>query len=101
HSEATRYPWYSYIAPVSLLLRNNINEGRTRLNLTRWSEYPASRRIRALTGIANQVTDGEMPPQNYTWLHRDAKLTESDKKQIFDWTQTERRRLIAESAHAQ
>jgi hypothetical protein len=97
HSDATRYPWYSYIAPVSMLVRGDVEKGRERLNLSKWQDYPVVRRQRWLSEIANQVQDGEMPLPIYTWLHRDAILTEKDKELIFEWTQTERARLIAES----
>src|SRR5436305_12458710 len=40
HSERTRYPWYSYVAPVSWLIRNDVTAGREHLNLSRWNEYP-------------------------------------------------------------
>jgi hypothetical protein len=46
HSETTRYPWYSYIAPVSWLVNRDIQSGREHLNLSRWSEYSVIRRER-------------------------------------------------------
>src|SRR6266446_8562646 len=58
HSDATRYPWYSYIAPVSWLIRSDVTEGRKHLNLSRWPEYPPIRQSRSLSEIANQVKDG-------------------------------------------
>jgi mono/diheme cytochrome c family protein len=97
HSEATRYPWYSHVAPVSFLVVSDVAGGREHLNLSRWSEYPAIRRMRSLSEIANQVKDGEMPLWQYILIHRDAKLSAADVEAIFQWTQTERARLIAES----
>ena len=98
HSEATRYPWYSYVAPVSWLISNDIARGRARLNLSRWNEYPHLRRMRSLSEIANQVKDREMPLRLYTLLHPDARLSEAEVNAIFQWTQAERSRLIAEQA---
>ena len=94
HSEATQYPWYAYVAPVSYLIRSDVRRGRERLNFSRWSEYSLIRRERALSGIANQVQDGGMPLAIYTYLHRDAKLSKADVASLFQWTQTERARLI-------
>ena len=68
------------------------------LNFSRWSEYPVARQERSLSEIANQVKDREMPLPQYTWIHRDAKLSEADVNAVFQWTQTERARLIAESS---
>ncbi len=97
HSDVTQYPWYSYVAPASLLVRDDIQKGRARLNLSHWAEYPSVRRQRWLSEIANQVQDGGMPLGIYTFLHSDAILTDADKDLIFEWTQTERARLIRES----
>jgi hypothetical protein len=96
HSEATHYRWYSYIAPFSWLIDSDVRRGRERLNLSRWDEYPRVRRERALSEIANQVRDGGMPLWQYTWIHRDAKLSDADAEAIFQWTQAERLRLIVE-----
>jgi hypothetical protein len=97
HSEATRYPWYSYVAPVSWLINSDVSSGRRRLNLSRWREYPAIRRQRLLSDIANQVQDGGMPLGIYVVIHPSAKLSKADRQAIFAWTQAERARLISES----
>jgi Haem-binding domain len=98
HSEATRFPWYSYIAPISLLVQSDVKQGREHLNLSHWSEYSLVRRERCLSEIANQIQDGGMPLSSYTWIHRDAVLSPADVDAIFTWTQQERTRLISESA---
>jgi hypothetical protein len=100
HSDHTQYPWYSYVAPVSWWLQNHVSEGRNHLNLSRWDAYPMPRRQRLLSEIANQVKDGEMPLWSYTLLHREARLSAADVDAVFRWTQTERARLIAETAGA-
>ena len=97
HSEATRFPWYSYVAPVSWLIKSDVKEGREHLNFSRWNEYSLVRRERCLSEIANQVQDGGMPLSSYTWIHRDAVLSPADVDAIFTWTQEERARLISES----
>jgi hypothetical protein len=94
HSEATRYPWYSYIAPTSWLVTDDVASGRRHLNFSAWSDYPMVRRQRALSEIANQVRDRGMPPSIYTLIHRDAVLSDTDIDTIFRWTQGERARLI-------
>lgn len=94
HSENTHYPWYSYVAPVSFLIRNDVTGGRRHLNLSRWEEYPIVRKERSLSEIANQVRDGDMPMPIYTWIHHGAGLSEADRQAIFAWTQAERLRLI-------
>jgi hypothetical protein len=98
HSEETRYPWYSYVAPVSWWLEYHVSQGRRHLNLSRWNEYPLPRKERRLSDIANQVKTREMPLRSYLLLHREAELSNADVDAIFRWTQAERARLIAESA---
>ena len=97
HSEATRYPWYSYVFPVSWLIFSDVTSGREHLNFSRWEQYSAIRRQRRLSEIANQVQDGGMPLFQYTLIHRDAKLSRADVAAIFQWTQEERARIIAET----
>ena len=36
HSNETKWPWYSNVAPVSWLVQNDVNEGREHVNLTEW-----------------------------------------------------------------
>jgi hypothetical protein len=98
HSDATRYPWYSYVAPVSWLIRADIDQGREHLNFSKWSEYSLVRKERCLSEIANQVQDGGMPLAIYTFMHRDARLSKADAQALFEWTQEERTRLIIQSA---
>ena len=98
HSDATRYPWYSYVAPVSWLIQSDVRSGRARMNLSNWSQYSVIRRERYLSEIANQVKDRGMPLPLYTMIHRDAKLSDAAVRAIFDWTQAERLRLIEETA---
>ncbi len=35
--------------------------------------------------IAEQVKEGEMPLESYTWIHKDAKLTEEEKIKLINW----------------
>ena len=57
--------------------------------------------MRSLSEIANQVKDREMPLSMYTLLHPRAKLSQEEIAAIFEWTQRERARLIAESSGRQ
>lgn len=100
HSEATRYPWYAYVAPVSWLINRDVRSGRVHLNFSRWSEYSVIRRERCLSEIANQVQDGGMPLGIYLVMHPSARLSKADVQAIFDWTQAERVRLILEKRAA-
>jgi len=79
HSNETIWPWYSNIAPVSWLVYRDVVEGRRHMNFSDW----ASRSVSAnqLTSIINE---GEMPPFQYTIIHKNAILDATQKKALID-----------------
>lgn len=93
HSNETVYPWYSNVSPFSWLLANHIKDGRRRLNFSAWGTYDAKRKRNKLEETCEQVASGEMPHNQYLWIHRDAALSEEDKKVLCDWAQTERTKI--------
>ncbi len=93
HSNKTVYPWYSNIAPFSWLLADHINEGRRELNFSAWGTYNNKRKRHKLDEICEQVTDNLMPHNQYLWIHRDARLSEADKKILCDWAEAEKAKL--------
>ena len=93
HTNQTVYPWYSNITPFSWLLKNHIDEGRTKLNFSVWNTYDAKKKARKLDQICDQIIGGEMPLNQYLWIHRYAKLSDEDKKLLCDWEQAERDKI--------
>lgn len=77
HSNETRWPWYTRVAPVSWLLVNHVNEGREHFNLSR---APVGHGDDA----ADEVRDGGMPLWSYTLLHPEARLSPDDKAALAD-----------------
>lgn len=75
HSNATRWPLYSYVAPMSWLVYEDVKAGREVLN---FSEF--DRRQDEVDDIGDVIEDGEMPPANYTAIHRGAKLTDDEAR---------------------
>jgi len=94
HSDETRWPWYSRIAPVSWLIASDVHEGRTHLNLSDWPADTA-RQAKNLDRINEVVDYREMPMKKYTLLHADARLTETQRQQILDWTDAAANKLRA------
>ena len=73
HSNETDWPPYSYVAPTSWLVRSDVENGRDELNFSDWSEAADE------TGDAvDMIAAGDMPPGNYTMIHRGARLTEEE-----------------------
>lgn len=90
HTNNSNYPWYSQVAPMSWGIIDHINEGRRELNLSTWAIYDTKRKKHKLEEICEMVTNGEMPHYQYLWIHRDAQLSDDDKKILCDWTETEK-----------
>ncbi len=94
HSHETKWPWYSRIAPVSWLVVSDTDEGRDHLDFSDWPDE-AARAAKKLDRV-NEVLDyGEMPPKKYTLIHAAARLTEPQRKEIMDWTETAAEKLRA------
>jgi hypothetical protein len=79
HSNATTWPWYSNVAPVSWLVQRDVNEGRRHLNFSE-SDMPQ----RHAKDVAAQVKGGDMPPWYYIPMHPAAKLTDAEKQALMD-----------------
>lgn len=77
HSNETKWPWYSHVAPVSWLVQNDVIEGRSKLNFSEWSR-PQHEAHEA----AEVVQEGEMPPYAYVALHSSAHLTAQETLQL-------------------
>lgn len=72
HSNETDWPAYSYVAPMSWLVRRDVEEGREALDFSEWG------RDSEADDAAEEVEDGSMPPSQYTLVHRGARLTDDE-----------------------
>jgi hypothetical protein len=91
HSNKTRWPWYSNVAPVSWFVIDHVNHARSHLNFSEWSKYDESERRDKLAGICKLVKEGEMPLASYTLMHRGAKLSGEDVSTLCAWVEKHRR----------
>lgn len=87
HSNTTQYPWYAEIQPVAWWLDDHIQEGKKELNFNLFASYSPRRQYRKLEEIVEEVKEGEMPLDSYTWVHRDAKLTIEQRASITSWAE--------------
>lgn len=87
HSNETHYPWYSYVIPVSYLVRHDVNEGRETINFSNWEDYKKTEKAEILDGISEYVANGEMPMKIYTLIHRDAVLSDDEKEILITWSE--------------
>lgn len=85
HSHETEYPWYTSVAPVSWWIKGHIEEGREHLNFSEWATYDAEKRAHKLEEAVEEVDEGHMPLDSYTWIHADARLSETQRNQLASW----------------
>jgi hypothetical protein len=87
HSNTTTWGWYTNIAPFSWLIQRDVDEGRSRLNL---SECGVARPQRGGEGgeggegsdMSEVILNGEMPPIQYTLIHSEARLTSAERQAL-------------------
>lgn len=95
HSNNTRYPWYSRIQPVDWWLDKHVQDGKKHLNLDEYTNRNLRYQYHKLEEIAEQVKEGEMPLNSYTWMHKDAVLTEAEKTRLINWADEIRENMKA------
>jgi hypothetical protein len=90
HTQRTRWPWYSQVAPFEWLMAADVYGARDHLNLSAWSRYTEEEKTERLTGICEMVASGRMPLWYYKVIHYPAaRLSESDRKTVCDWVKAE------------
>jgi mono/diheme cytochrome c family protein len=74
HSNLTRWPWYSNVAPISWLVQHDVDEGRGELDLST-GDVELEERIEA-------IREGSMPPWQYKPTHPGAWLSQGEKQDL-------------------
>ena len=85
HSNETKWPWYSHVAPMSWLLAYDVSEGREELNFSTWQRYDAQKQMKKLKETIETMNQGEMPPWYYTMIHPEARLSDRGRQAIIAW----------------
>jgi hypothetical protein len=89
HSFETKWPWYSYVAPVSWYVARDVNAGRAVLNFSEWPQDDPQRARKRWRRIAEEVQNGEMPLPSYTRIHRAARLDERQRAELVKWARAQ------------
>ena len=87
HSNYTIYPWYAEVQPVASWLAAHVEDGKRHLNFSTFTGRKVAIQNHKFEEIIEMVKEGEMPLASYTWIHRDAILTEAQKQSLIDWAQ--------------
>lgn len=98
HSNETRWPWYSHLAPIRWGVASDVSRARKAFNISEWTSQGGRSPMKAvgvLTAICSGVSSGRMPLAKYRLLHPESRLSAGDRKAICDWTSVEIQRQIA------
>lgn len=78
HSNETRWPWYSSVAPASWQIQSHVNEGREALNFSTWP-VGGKEPLSAGKEASEELSEGKMPPWDYLLMHPEARLTATER----------------------
>lgn len=85
HSNNTRYPWYSNIQPVDWWMNKHIKNGKKHLNYDEYTNRPLRYQYHKMEETIEMVKEGDMPLNSYTWIHKDAILSQTEKNSLLNW----------------
>jgi len=88
HSNTTNYPWYINIQPVHWFMNNHIINGKKNLNFDEYTSRSLRFQYNKMGDVIDEVKDGAMPLNSYTWIHKDAILSKEEKTKITSWAQS-------------
>jgi len=77
HSNQTKWPWYTNVAPMSWLAESDVKGGRSTLNFSEWNKPQDT----GVDDIVESVRNGSMPPWFYSIMpnHKSARLSKAEK----------------------
>lgn len=98
HSNKTEYPWYSKVQPAAWWLANHVDEGKRELNFSNFITRPVAVQNHKFEEIAETVEKKEMPLPSYTYLglHKEANLTDDQRKTLVNWAHAQMDSLKAQ-----
>lgn len=85
HSNRTRWPWYSRVAPVSWLVARDVQRGRREVNFSEWPSFDFEEQEHLLSDIAKAVDRRKMPLPIYLLMHPEARLGVADRRRLVAW----------------
>ena len=81
HSNLTKWPLYTNVAPASWLVQNDVEGGRRVMNLSQWDSPQPE-----LEEIVRVIKSGAMPPLKYRVMpnHSAARLSDAQRSKLAD-----------------
>jgi hypothetical protein len=93
HSNETKWPTYSNIAPFSWFIISHVRDGRKALNFSQWENIKSDIKIKRLQRAIKTTNNGSMPLPSYLKLHDKAVMSEEEKKIVVEWFKLELKKL--------
>lgn len=78
HSNLTKWPWYSNVAPMSWLAQRDVDGGRAQFNFSEWDKPQDV----SIGDLADAIRGGSMPPWFYVIPHPNANLSTAEKNAL-------------------
>jgi len=86
HTNQTKWPWYSRLPLLSLLIERDVKNGREHLNFSTWAGNSVHKPTRnQLQEVCDAVSDNNMPPRSYRMIHPNSRLSSTDVDALCDW----------------
>jgi len=86
HSNDSRWPWYSNVAPASWLVARDVHQAREHVNFSEWAAYSSDDQDKFLGAMCKLATRGRMPLPTYLLIHRSAQLSPADITALCTWS---------------
>ena len=87
HTNKTEYPWYANVQPFAWWIGNHIEDGKRHLNFSDFTSRRIAIQNHKLEEVIDEVKEHEMPLASYTWIHRDAVLTDAQRELLISWAE--------------
>jgi hypothetical protein len=83
HSNETAWPVHSYAAPISWLVRRDVEAGRDELNFSDWLEDGDE-----ADDAIESLLEGSMRPSQYELMHPSARLSDAEVDRLVEALQS-------------
>lgn len=82
HSNKTTLNWYDKLAPLSWLVKKDVERAREVMNFSEWENIPHEAHVGKMWAVLNMVKAEKMPLKGYTLLHPEAKVSAAELETI-------------------
>jgi hypothetical protein len=66
-------------------MKGHIKNGKKGMNLDEYTNQRLRYQYHKMEDLIEQVKQGDMPLNSYTWIHKDAILSQAEKNTLLDW----------------